>query len=36
MNKYIARVFPRRTAATPDDDLAFIGEEIPDVQQIQH
>jgi len=24
MEKRIARVFPRRTAATPDDDLAFI------------
>jgi len=26
MDKQIARVFPRRTEATPDDDLAFIGE----------
>lgn len=33
----IARVFPRRTNATPDDDLAFIGEPglfKPDVDQV--
>ena len=26
MDKIIARVFPRRTKATPDDALAFTGE----------
>jgi hypothetical protein len=33
----IARVFPRRTSATPDDDLAFIGDPplfLPDVDEV--
>ena len=33
----IARVFPRRTSATPDDDLAFVGDPplfLPDVDEV--
>ena len=34
----IARVFPRRTSATPDDDLAFVGDpppSPPDVDEVR-
>jgi len=34
----IARVFPRRTSATPDDDLAFVGEPplfLPEVDEVR-
>ena len=37
MNDGIARVFPRRTKATPTDDLAFVGEppfELPEVSEV--
>ena len=38
MNKRIARVFPRRTKATPDDELAFIGDPplllLPEIDEV--
>ena len=38
MDKIIARVFPRRTKATPDDALAFTGEppllELPEIDEV--